>query len=473
MRNDPFLFVVLGATGNLMATKLLPALYKLSRGERTGRFIVLGVGRKRIGDEGFKTFARENIRKAGLTPEIGWCNECLYYHSVEGEDYRSLAVRIEEIEKAHTLPGNRILYLAIPPQVFPKAVKGLGEAGLNHSQGWTRLVVEKPFGNDLASSIELNSLIHSYFDESQIYRIDHYLGKETVQNLLVFRFANAIFESLWHREKVERVEITVAEEAGVDRRAGYYDKVGALRDMVQNHLTQLLTLIAMDVPVTFEASAIRYEKIKVLKAIAPPPPERVIFGQYTGGKIGEKEVPGYREEEGVAPDSRTETYVALKLKIDNWRWQGVPFYIRTGKRLAKKLTRIVIVFRRPPICIFQPFGRCEAHPNILSITIQPDEGFDLFFDVKKVGQPVRLDTQRLRFRYREAFGELPDAYEALLLDILEGDQTLFVHTEEVEESWRIYDPLIKTPPPIHPYKAGTWGPEGVSIFEDGGGWIDQ
>ena len=469
---EPFLFVVLGATGDLMATKLLPALYKLSTSGHVDRFIILGVARRDIGDGGFRAFAMEALRRAGLAPKRGGCNGCLYYHPLKGRDYRALAARIEKLERAHSLSGNRVFYLALPPQAFPGAVEGLGRAGLNGSRGWTRLVVEKPFGDDLASAVELNSLIHRYFQESQVYRIDHYLGKETVQNLLVFRFANAIFESLWHREKVERIEITVAEEVGVGKRAGYYDRVGALRDMVQNHLTQLLTLIAMDVPVNFEASAIRYEKIKVLKAIAPPPLERVVLGQYRAGEIGGKRVPGYREEEGIRPDSHTETYVALRLEIDNWRWQGVPFYIRTGKRLPRRLTRIAIVFRRPPVCIFQPFGACEVHPNILTITIQPDEGFDLFFDVKKIGQPVRLDTQRLHFRYRDAFGELPDAYETLLLDILEGDQTLFVHREEVEESWRIYDPLLKASLPIHPYRAGTWGPEGATLFKGEGNWID-
>ncbi len=468
MGNEPFLFVVMGATGDLMAKKLLPALYRLFSKGHGRDAVILGVATRQIGDQGFRAFAEESLKRSGLRPERDWCSQRLYYYSLKG-GFEGLSKKIKEIEARHSLPGNRIFYLALPPDAFPSTIEGLGETGLNRSKGWTRLVVEKPFGRDLASAIELNNLVGRYFHENQVYRIDHYLGKETVQNLLVFRFANAIFESLWHRDRVERVEITVAEREGVEKRAGYYDRAGALRDMVQNHLTQLLTLVAMEVPVTFEPDSIRYEKVKVLKAISSPSKEDVVFGQYVEGEMDGKRVRGYREEEGVRPDSETETYVALKLEIDNWRWQGVPFYLRTGKRLPRKLTRIIIVFRRSPVCIFRPFGGCEANPNILSITIQPDEGFDLYFDVKKVGQPVILDTQRLCFRYREAFGELPEAYETLLVDILKGDQTLFVHREEVEESWRIYDPLLKETIPVHPYRAGTWGPE-TNPFPEGESW---
>ncbi len=314
MRAEPFLFVVLGATGDLMATKLLPALYRLSM--ETERFAVLGTARQEMEDHGFRSFASKALERAGLDPDMGWCSECLHYHHLVDRDYTPLARRIEEVEEAHNLPGNRIFYLALPPQVFPEAIEGLGEAGLHRAPGWTRIVVEKPFGDDLESAIDLNNLIHRYFHEYQIYRIDHYLGKETVQNLLVFRFANAMFESLWHRDRVERVEITVAEEKGVERRAGYYDRTGALRDMVQNHLTQLLTLIAMDVPVTFEPEAIRYEKIKVLKAISPPHPKRVVLGQYTAGVIDGREVPGYRDEEGVVYGYPSMVEVDLLIKDD-------------------------------------------------------------------------------------------------------------------------------------------------------------
>lgn len=479
---QPHLFIVIGARGDLMQRKLLPALYHLSaKGVLKNRCITLGAARRRdIDDSIFRKLAQNSLSEAGLVqsnePTAHWCNECLYYQSIgEGkeEDYRELALRINAIERKHNLPGGRVFYLALPPEAFPDTIIRLGEAGMDKGRGWTRLVIEKPFGRDLESARGLNQLVHRYFDESQVYRIDHYLGKETVQNILTFRFANAIFESLWNRDKVERVEITVAEEIGIEKRAGYYDTAGALRDMVQNHLTQLLTLIAMEVPQAFSAEEIRYEKVKVLRSILPIQTEDVVFGQYTSGKINGKDVPGYREEDGVSPSSSTETYAAMRLKIDNWRWQGVPFFIRTGKRLARRFTQIAIVFHRPPACVFKPFGSCELSSNCLVITIQPDEGFDLTFDVKALGQPVRLNTQRLRFRYAGVFGDMPDAYETLLLDIIKGDQTLFIHSEEVEASWNLYTPIIGKGLPIHPYKAGTWGPPAASklLNEYGGQWI--
>ena len=392
-------------------------------------------------DTRFRKLAREVIEEA----TSDWCDACLHYRSLN----ENLADDIVKLEKENNLPGNRVYYLALPPDAFGPTVELIGRSGLNKSAGWTRLVVEKPFGRDLQSAQELNALIHSFFDESQIYRIDHYLGKETVQNLLVFRFANPVFESLWNRNHIDNVLITVAEELGVEKRAGYYDETGALRDMVQNHLTQVLSLIAMEVPARLDAEAVRDEKAKVLRSIAPIKKEDVVFGQYYG----------YREEPGVPKDSQAETLVALKLDIVNWRWNRVPFYLRTGKRLAKQTSEIAITFRRPPVSVFEPFGSsCEVQNNVLLITIQPDEGFNLRFQVKSPGQPVKLATQELDFHYSEAFSSIPEGYETLLQDILVGEQSLFVRADWIELSWRLYDPLLKSPPDIHFYEPGSWGP---------------
>jgi len=319
-------------------------------------------------------------------------------------------------------------------------------------------VIEKPFGRDLASAQSLNALVHRWFDESQVYRIDHYLGKETVRNLLVFRFANPIFESLWNRTQVKSVHITVAESLGVGHRAGYYDHAGALRDMVQNHMTQLFTLIGMEVPATFTADAIRAEKVKVLRTLTPLERDAAVFGQYAAGRVNGENVPAYRDEERVPGDSNTPTWIGLRLALPNWRWQGVPFYLRTGKRLERRLTRIVVTFRRPPIALFDRFSSYDVRNNTLVITLQPDEGFAIGFEVKRPGDDIALSSERLQFRYADAFGALPEAYETLLADIATGDQTLFVHADEVEQSWRIYQPLLDDDEPVHPYPAGSWGP---------------
>ncbi len=462
---DSHLFIILGGTGDLTGRKLLPALYHLARQDLVdGRFAVLGVGRKReLDDAAFRGWAREELHAARVRDDglEAWCDERLHYFGTGGDGsgrYPELAARIEEIERLHGLAGNRLFYLALPPGAFASTIRGLGEAGLHHSKGWTRLVIEKPFGRDLASARELNELAHAYFSESQLYRIDHYLGKETVQNLLVFRFANAMFESLWNRDRVANVQITVAESLGVEDRAGYYDRAGALRDMVQNHLTQLLSLIGMEVPIAFESDAVRYEKVKLLRSISPVAPEDVVFGQYGAGQIDGQQVPGYLSEPRVADQSRTETFVALRLKIDTWRWQGVPFYIRTGKRLPRRVTQIAVTFRQPPVCLFESFGGCEMRPNVLMLTLQPDEGFALCIDVKVPGEPFRLETLPLHFQYREAFGSIPDAYETLLLDVLSGDQTLFVHADETEAAWQLYTPLMDQTVELHSYPAGSWGP---------------
>jgi glucose-6-phosphate 1-dehydrogenase len=402
--------------------------------------------------------------------------ERLHYRSIgqgTADDFRALAKEIEALERKHALPGNRVFYLALPPQVYPNTIAGLGRAGLNRSRGWTRLVVEKPFGRDLATARDLNRLVHSHFEESQVYRIDHYLGKETVQNLLAFRFANPIFETLWNRDRVDNMQITMAEDLGIEERAGYYEQAGAMRDMVQNHLSQLLCLVAMEIPTTFEADAIRDEKVKVMKSVAPIKVSDLVVGQYDRGRIDGREVVGYRQEPRVAPDSRVETFVALKLEIANWRWQGVPFYLRTGKRLARRVTRIIVSFRCAPVSVFRPSECCNIHCNTIVITIQPDEGFDLHFEVKNPGQPITLQTQKLHFRYAEAFGPLADGYETLLLDVVMGDQTLFVRSDWVEASWRLYTPVLENPPQVHSYGAGSWGPAAADrlLEKDGRQWF--
>ncbi len=464
-----------------MQRKLLPALGQLQkRGLLGERSALLGVSRRgEYDDNSFRAWARRALIEGGLNEkEVGqWCDSCLYYQRIGGgavDDYRRLASRIAEIDRVRSLAGNRTFYLALPPAAFTPTISGLGAAALHGSDGWTRLVIEKPFGHDLASARELNGLAHRFFDESQIYRIDHYLGKETVQNLLVFRFANSIFESLWNRDRIENVQISVAESLGVEERAGYYDQAGALRDMVQNHATQLLSLVAMEVPREFSAEAVRYEKVKLLEAVAPIRAKHVVFGQYGAGTIANQRVPGYREEPGIPPDTRTETFAALKLEIDTWRWQGVPFYIRTGKRMAQRVTQIAVSFRRPPVCLFQSVGVRETRPNVLVLTLQPDEGFHLCVDVKIPGEPFRLNPIPLHFLYKEAFEPIPDAYQTLLLDILTGDQTLFVHNLETEASWKLYAPLLDGRFDVHAYESGSWGPRQAEdlLASHGHTWVN-
>lgn len=479
---DPHLFTIIGVTGDLSRRYLLPALYRLStNGVLKNKCHVLGVSRKKSMESGFRTWIANVFENAGLpTNEPAtkyFCDKCVHYLSIgqgSTNDYRELAVQIKALENKLKLSGNRTFYLAIPPNTFPTAIEGLGKAGLNRGPGWTKIVVEKPFGQNLASSQELNRLIQHYFDESQIYRIDHFLGKETVQNLLVFRFANTIFESIWSRENIDSIEITVAEKIGVEKRANY-DRIGALRDMVQNHLTQLLTLMAMEPPTTFEAGPIRHEKLKVLRQIQPIRQDDVVFGQYTGGKINSRVVLGYAEERGVSKDTQTETFVALMLRIANWRWQGVPFYLRTGKRMGQALTQIVVKLHPPPISLFPPVGTTTSiEPNIIIITIQPDDGFDIHFQVKNIGAPIALTTQKLHFRYSDVFGPIPSAYETLFLDIVTGDQTLFVRSDELDDAWRLYTPLLENNIPVRPYPAGTWGPREADklLTRDGRKWAN-
>lgn len=461
-RAEPSLFIAFGATGDLAHRKLLPALWELHRRELSGGCVILGVSRdETMKDAGFRKLAVEAVRKAHPNAEAkavtAWARDFLYFQPA-GEDCGPLRARIEEIEKAHSLPQRRTFYLALPPAAVPPTVEQLGAVGLNSCEGWTRIVIEKPFGHDLESARTLNGLLHRYFQESQIYRIDHYLGKETVQNLLVFRFANAMFETLWNRDHIESVQITVAESVGVEGRASYFERAGVLRDMVQSHLTQLLTLVAMEVPSEMAAGAIRAEKLKVLCSVAPITADRVALGQYGPGSVDGKDVPGYREEPGVAPVSLTESYAALQMEVRNWRWQGVPFYLRTGKRLERRVTEIEVKFRRAPVWMWHGLRQGELHRNTLILRLQPDEGFSLFVDVKAPGEPFHIRRLPLHFDYAEAFSDVPEAYETLILELLTGDQTLFVHAEEVEASWALYTPLLDAGLPVYQYPAGSWGP---------------
>jgi glucose-6-phosphate 1-dehydrogenase len=479
-RPEACVFVMFGATGDLMRRKLLPALYNLAQEKLLPPgFQILGVARdSTLTEAQFRKLGRAALADAGFTGNTRlsqWCNACMHYQTIaEGssEDYRALAARIDAVEHSYHLRGNRVMYLALPPNAFPGTITGLGKAGLNRSAGWTRLVIEKPFGRDLESARRLNDLVHKYFDEAEVYRGDHYLGKEAVQNLLAFRFGNALFESAWNRDHVKNVQITVAEELGVENRAAYYEETGALRDMLQNHLTQLLTLTAMEVPAAFEADSIRAEKVKVLRSVAPIRNDAVVFGQYAAGKAGKRKLTAYRDAPGVAARSNIETFIAMRLEIENWRWQGVPFFLRTGKRLARRVTEIAINFRSPPVALFRSIDGRIPSGNVLTITLQPDEGFELSFEVKSPGDQFTLQTQRMQFRYAEAFGDLSTGYETLLLEVMQGDQTLFVHADEAEAAWKLYTPLLRKRPALHTYAAGSWGPAAADRLVQlaGDGW---
>ncbi len=468
MSPDPHLFVTFGATGDLNRRKLLPALYEISQAESAPHFAILGASRSQLSDEDFATLVAESLVEFAKVSEAdarAWLKGKLHFQSLTQEEdpYKMLVERVHALEEQHRLGGNAVYYLSLPPQVFPKAIEGLGKYGANDQDGWTRLVVEKPFGHDLESARELNALVHEYFEEEQVYRIDHYLGKETVQNLLAFRFANALFEPLWNRDRIQRIEITVAESLGVEDRATYYDQAGALKDMIQNHLTQLLTVIAMDVPASFTAPDIKVEKLKVLESIRPIEDDDIIFGQYAASEDGK--LPAYLDEEDIPQDSQNDTYVAVSVRIDTWRWQGVPFLLRTGKRLPQKLTQIAIVFQCAPVSLFNPEENPQGVANdVLLINIAPEEGVEMLFNVKQPGQGMRLQRQHLNFKYSDTFGDLPDAYTALLYDVMEGDRTLFVSAAEVEASWAVYEPLLTREKTLHPYPAGSWGPEAARNF---------
>ncbi|HEX2155022.1 MAG TPA: glucose-6-phosphate dehydrogenase [Acidimicrobiia bacterium] len=471
---EPHLFVIFGGTGDLARNKLLPALHQLlQRRHFEDQVEVLAVATRDLTDEGYRAMAAEALASHGQQDAADWAAECLHYQSMK-DGFEAVARRIHDIEGASGLGGNRVFYLAVPPGVFDDTLEGIGKHDLTAGGGWTRVVVEKPFGTDSATSQELNGLLHRWFAEDQVFRIDHYLAKETVQNLMALRFANPLFESSWTRDRIDSVQITVAEDIGIGSRAGYYDRAGAIRDIVQNHALQILSLVAMEPPVRADAQHIRDEKVKVLRSTHSIGPGDLVRGQYTAGDIEGEAVVGYLDEPGVREESATETFAALRLRIDNWRWQDVPFYIRAGKRLATRVTQVSVVFREPPVFLFSGADGCDLHPNVFDIRLQPSEGFSLSFEMKLPGEEYDLQTQRLRFNYDEAFGELPDAYVTLLADVMIGDQTLFVRADEVDEAWRIVSPVLDMEDTPHPYSSGTWGPTAAFelLAEGGRGWLE-
>jgi glucose-6-phosphate 1-dehydrogenase len=480
---EPFALTIFGASGDLTQRKLMPALYALAfRGMLPDEHGIVGVSRTEMTNEEFRERMRQSVVDHARDDfrEDVWerLSERMSYvaadFGVEGGE-RPLGERLEEIDGTQGTKGNRVYYLAVPPKAIAPIVTALGRS--RSTSGWTRLIVEKPFGFDRRSAQELNELIHEHFEEREIFRIDHYLGKETVQNMLVLRFANGIFEPIWNRQFIDHVQITVGESLGVEGRGEFYEEVGAMRDVVQNHMLQLVALTAMEPPIDFEAEAVRNEKVKVLRAIHTPGPKHVVRGQYGAGFIEGKPVPGYREEEGVRPDSETETYLAAKLYVDSWRWADTPFYIRTGKRLARRETTIAIQFKRAPHPPFEIDDEEGLRPNVLLIHIQPDEGVSLAVGAKVPGQGVSIRTVHMDFLYGGAFRiGLPEAYERLILDCLLGDATLFTRADEVEEQWAIVDAMVapwrRDRPHFPNYGAGTWGPHAADelLHRDGRSW---
>jgi glucose-6-phosphate 1-dehydrogenase len=480
----PATLVVFGASGDLTRRKLLPAIYRLSRDQRLpARFSIVGVAREEFGDEGFKKEFADSLREfAGVTDgdEVARSlTERMHYIGGDFANpaiYQQLAARLEAIDKS----GGVLFYLAIPPGAYPNVIEQLGAAGLSKASdtGWRRIIIEKPFGTDLQTARELNRIVHRHFDEEQVFRIDHYLGKETVQNLMVFRFANGMFEPVWNRRYIDHVQITAAETVGVERRAGYYEGAGALRDMVQNHLMQLLSLVAMEPPIAFTAESVRDRKMDALLSVQPLGDGHVVRAQYRGGWVTGGEVPAYRAEPGVSPASTTETFVAMRVQLDSWRWAGVPFYLRTGKRLPKRTTEIAIQFRRPPLQIFKRVSQSSVAPNLLIINVQPDEGISVRFEAKLPGTRMQLAPVMMNFRYGTAFGgAVPEAYETLLLDAMLGDSTLFARHDFVESSWALITPVherwrAEAPGELPTYEAGEWGcPEADALMEqDGRRW---
>ena len=491
-RPGPTAFVIFGAGGDLTWRKLIPALYSLFLdGWMPENYEILGMGHGQMTQDEYRKQLRkgvDSVSRRGKTDNDSWnaFSSHLFFESAELEDnkvYKDLDKRITGLEKKWNTRINRIFYLALPPGLIEVAVRGLASAELNQERQLGRIVVEKPFGTDLSSARRLNQMLGEVFLESQIFRIDHYLGKETVQNILAFRFGNTLFEPIWNRRYIDHVQITVAEQDGVGNRGHYYDKAGALRDMVQNHLLQIMCLIAMEAPVSLEADEVRSKKVDVLRAVRPIPHERIhqyaVSGQYAAGWIEGKRVGAYRDEPKVAKDSSTETFAALRLFVDNWRWEGVPFYIRTGKRLPTKVSEVSIQFRNVPHQTFPTTTLLDWHPNRLIIAIQPEEGILLRFQSKYPGLTMRLSPVMMQFYYRETFKVAPpEAYETLLLDVIQGDATLFMRGDQAETAWSVITPILDVWKEVKPtdfpnYQAGTWGPEEaeVLIAQDGYNWM--
>jgi glucose-6-phosphate 1-dehydrogenase len=487
----PAVFVVFGASGDLTARKLIPAVESLAlRRMLPGGFSIVGVARTEMSDQEFMERTRALVEKyGGRGGETGhvwdaWSGGFRYVAGAYGDadTFARLRTVLEELDRDRGTAGNRLYYLATPSGTFPIIVNGLAGAGLNRPtvpESFVRIIIEKPYGRDRSTAAALDGVVHAAFDESQVYRIDHYLGKETVQNVLALRFANAIFEPIWNRRYVDHVQITVAESLGVGHRGGFYEEAGALRDIVQNHVMQVLALTAMEPPSAFDANGIRDEKVKALHAVkvvtGADVASRVVRAQYDKGWTGAEQVNGYRDEEGVSPHSQTETYVAMRLDIDNWRWAGVPFYLRTGKTLPKRATEVAMQFKAVP---HLPFAFTEElAPDALVLRIQPDEGITLRFGAKVPGQSFRVRSVAMDFFYEAAFlEETPEAYERLILDALIGDPTLFIRSDEVEQAWNICDPILSAwgdgLAPLARYEAGTWGPREADelIGKDGRQW---
>jgi glucose-6-phosphate 1-dehydrogenase len=482
---EPCAIVIFGASGDLTNRKLFPALYSLAyRRLLPDEVGIVGVARTEQSTEDFVEAMRAGVQEHGRDPfrDDVWDGLAagIRYLAADFADDGAMDRLLDllaELDEERGTRGNRLYYLAVPPQAFTQIVDQLGERKHRDGDGWTRVIVEKPFGRDLASAQELDSLLHRYFDERELFRIDHYLGKETVQNMLALRFGNGIFEPIWNRQFIDHVEITVAETMGIGMRAGFYEQSGAIRDIFQNHLLQLLAVTAMEPPVDFDADSVRNEKVKVLRALHTPGPKNVVRGQYGRGFVEGDEVPGYREEEGVDPESMTETFVAAKLYVDNWRWADTPFYVRAGKRLARRETTVAIQFHPAPHPPFAELAGEGLRPNRLIVHVQPNEGVSLEIGAKVPGQGMSIRTVHMDFLYGGAFRQgLPEAYERLILDALLGDATLFTRTDEVTEQWKLVDAIVaawKRDRPAFPnYAAGTWGPMAAEelMRRDGREW---